>query len=74
MKRADLEHILRASKGVTGETEFIVIGWCLEPHDLAFSKLAARREKDIAFVRALLRHQMIRLADLRRPTRHCANG
>ncbi|MGH7970975.1 MAG: KfrB domain-containing protein, partial [Limisphaerales bacterium] len=26
MKRADLEHILRASKGVTGETEFIVIG------------------------------------------------
>ena len=26
MKRADLEHILRASKGVTGETEFIVVG------------------------------------------------
>ena len=26
MKRADLEHILRASKGATGETEFIVIG------------------------------------------------
>src|SRR5437899_9710839 len=26
MKRSDLEHILRASKGVTGETEFIVIG------------------------------------------------
>ena len=26
MKRADLEHILRACKGATGETEFIVVG------------------------------------------------
>jgi hypothetical protein len=26
MKRSDLEHILRASKSVTGETEFVVIG------------------------------------------------
>ena len=26
MKRSELEHILRASKGVTAETEFIVIG------------------------------------------------
>lgn len=26
MKRADLEHILRACKGTTGETEFIVVG------------------------------------------------
>ncbi len=24
------------------------IGWCLDPHDLAISKLAARREKDLA--------------------------
>lgn len=144
MKRADLEHILRACKGATGESEFVVvgsqailgrfpdaprvlrqsmeadvyprhqpdlapqiegnlgrysqfdltfgyradgvtpttatlppgweerlvkvcnentggaIGWCLEAHDLAFSKLAARREKDLAFVGALLRHRMIR--------------
>jgi hypothetical protein len=148
MKRSDLEHILRASKGVTGETEFIVIGsqcilgphpdaprvlresmeadvyprehpelaeliegslgrysqfnltfgyyadgvspttatlpkgweerlvrlanentggavgWCLEPHDLAFSKLAARREKDLAFVSALLRHDLAKLSRL----------
>ena len=148
MKRADLEHILRASKGVTGETEFVVIGsqcilgsvpdapralrqsmeadlyprfrpelaeliegslgelspfhqtfgyradgvspttatlpkgweerlvrlsnentggavgWCLEPHDLAFSKLAARREKDLAFVATLLRHKMVQAARL----------
>ena len=144
MKLSDLEHILRASRGVTGETEFIVIGsqsilgsfpeaprklrqsmevdlyprfkperapliegslgrysqfdqtfgyyadgvgpdtatlplgweerlvalsnentggavgWCLEPHDLAFSKLAARREKDLAFVSAMLRFMMVR--------------
>jgi hypothetical protein len=150
MKRCDLEHILRAAKGVTGETEFIVIGsqsilasfpdaprelrqsmeadlyprvkpelaadiegslgelsrfeetfgyradgvdpstatlpegwearlvplrnentggatgWCLEPHDLAFSKLAARREKDLAFVSALLRFRMIDASRLER--------
>ncbi len=29
-------------------------GWCLEPHDLALSKLAAHREKDYEFVNALL--------------------
>jgi len=146
MKRSDLEHILRACKAITGETEFIVVGsqailgrfpdaprvlrqsmaadvyprfqpdlspliegslgrysqfdvtfgyhadglspttatlpagwedrlvsvcnentggatgWCLDPHDLAFSKLAARREKDLAFVAALIRHKMIRPA------------
>ncbi|MBI2925431.1 MAG: hypothetical protein HYY24_06970 [Verrucomicrobia bacterium] len=144
MKRAELEHILRACKGATGETEFIVVGsqailgrfpdaprvlrhsieadvypkfqpelspfltgnlgelslfhqthgiwvdgvapttatlpagwenrlvkvcnentagavgWCLDPHDIAFSKLAARREKDLAYVAALVRHKMIR--------------
>ena len=31
------------------------VGWCLEPHDLAVSKLAAGREKDAAFVTALVR-------------------
>ena len=150
MKRSDLEHVLRASKGITGETEFIVIGsqailglfpdaprvlresleadlypkhrpelsadiegslgelspfhqtfgyradgvspntatlpkgwekrlirlsnentdgavgWCLEPHDLAFSKLAARREKDLSFVSHLLRFKMIRASRLHR--------
>lgn len=30
--------------------------WCLEIHDLASSKLAAGREKDLAFVDAMLRH------------------
>ena len=149
MKRSDLEHILRACKGITGEMEFIVIGsqcilgphpdaprilrhsmeadvypkyrpdlspiiegslgelsqfhqtfgyrvdgvapttatlppgwearlvkvcndntggaigWCLEPHDLAFSKLAARREKDLTFVRELIRHDLVSRERLR---------
>ena len=34
------------------------IGWCLEVHDLAASKLAAGREKDLNFVSSLLRHQL----------------
>ncbi|MFO0872733.1 MAG: DUF6036 family nucleotidyltransferase [Phycisphaerales bacterium] len=36
-------------------------GLCLEVHDLAISKLAAGRKKDIDFIRALLKH---RLADV----------
>ena len=35
------------------------IGLCLEPHDLSVSKLAAGREKDIAFIKTLLVHKMI---------------
>jgi hypothetical protein len=31
------------------------VGWCLEAHDLAVSKLAAGREKDLAFVAAMVR-------------------
>jgi hypothetical protein len=34
------------------------IGWCLEVHDLAASKLVAGREKDLEFVRVLLREKM----------------
>lgn len=34
-------------------------GWCLEKHDLAFSKLAAGRAKDIDFVRELLKARLI---------------
>lgn len=36
------------------------IGWCLDPHDIAFSKLAARREKDFAYVAALIRHKLVK--------------
>jgi hypothetical protein len=149
MKRVELEHILRAASGITGEREFIVIGsqailashpdappellasrdadlfhptnaeatelvdgtigelsayeatfgyyahgvaeetatlpagwkerlvpicnentngatgWCLDPHDLAISKLIAAREKDIEYVQALLQHGFVQPALLR---------
>lgn len=35
------------------------IGWCIEKHDLTFSKLAAGRAKDIEFIRGLLQHRLI---------------
>lgn len=40
------------------------IGWCLEPHDLAASKLAAGRDKDWAFVATMLEHRLITGAQL----------
>ena len=38
---------------------------CLEVHDLAVSKLAAGREKDLEFVRNLIKHRIIDPRDLR---------
>lgn len=38
-------------RGTEGNT-----GWCVEVHDLAVSKLAAGRPKDLAYVEALFRH------------------
>jgi hypothetical protein len=35
------------------------IGWCLEPHDLAASKLVAARTKDLPFVEAMLQYRYI---------------
>jgi hypothetical protein len=35
-------------------------GLCLEVHDLAAAKLAAGREKDLAFVTGLLRHKLVK--------------
>ncbi|HLA36241.1 MAG TPA: DUF6036 family nucleotidyltransferase [Rhodocyclaceae bacterium] len=40
------------------------IGYCLEPHDLAASKLAAGREKDWSFVETMLRHRIVDHATL----------
>lgn len=40
------------------------IGHCLEPHDLAASKLAAGREKDGAFVKILLKHGIVQALTL----------
>ena len=39
-------------------------GWCLEVHDLAVSKLVAGREKDLQFVRVLIRERMVDPATL----------
>lgn len=149
MKRAELEHILRASSGTTGEKDFVIVGsqsilgkhpdaprelrqsmeldiyprdrpdlsieieslgryshfsetfgyyadavgpetsvlpagweprltavcnentggatgWCISAGDLTIAKLAAAREKDIAFIRALLKHQFIRVIEIER--------
>jgi len=41
-------------------------GWCLEVHDLACSKLVAGRERDLEFVRELLRAGMADRMVLRR--------
>jgi hypothetical protein len=40
------------------------IGWCLEVHDLALSKYAAGREKDLAFTRVLARNALVQRATL----------
>ena len=42
-----------------------VIGLCLSAVDLAISKLAAGREKDLAFVTMLLVHRLVHAAELR---------
>ena len=34
-------------------------GWCLEVHDLALSKLVAGRERDVEFLRVLVRERMV---------------
>lgn len=54
------------------------VGWCLEPHDLAVSKLAAGRDKDWPFVSAMLTHGIIhaetlreRLTETRLPEAQC---
>ena len=35
------------------------VGYCLDPHDLAASKLAAWREKDLLFVEAMFKHGLL---------------
>jgi hypothetical protein len=41
-------------------------GLCLEVHDLAFSKLAAGRDKDLEFVKELLKHRLINRGQVER--------
>jgi len=56
-----------------------VTGWCVEIHDLTISKLAAGRDKDLTYIRALLKHKLVkraileqRLADTEIPPKHRA--
>lgn len=42
------------------------IGLCLELHDLAFSKLAAGRDKDLEFVKELLKHRLVNRGQVER--------
>jgi hypothetical protein len=44
---------------VRNENTAGAVGWCLEVHDLAASKLVAGRPRDLAFLRVLLRERMI---------------
>jgi hypothetical protein len=43
-----------------------VRAYCLAPIDLAYSKLAAGREKDFEFVSGLLHHKIVRRSELQR--------
>lgn len=44
---------------IQNENTDLKIGYCLEPHDLAASKLAAGRDKDWQFVEILMRHSIV---------------
>jgi hypothetical protein len=50
---------------IQNENTDLKIGYCLEPHDLAASKLAAGREKDWPFVETMLKHNLIVVSTLR---------
>lgn len=41
-------------------------GWCIDPCDLTIAKLYASRPKDIAFIRGMLKHHMIRPVEIER--------
>jgi hypothetical protein len=49
---------------VRNENTRFITGWCLDPHDLAVSKLAAGREKDMEFLAAMRDHGLLDLATL----------
>jgi hypothetical protein len=56
------ERLVRVENANTGGA----VGWCLEPHDLAVSKLVAGRDRDARFVALLLREGMVGSDLLRR--------
>jgi hypothetical protein len=44
---------------VQTENTMGAVGWCLEPHDLAVSKLVAGRPKDVRFVETMLQTKLV---------------
>ena len=44
---------------VQNQNTDLKIGYCLEPHDLAASKLAAARPKDFEFVKTMIKHGLV---------------
>jgi hypothetical protein len=44
---------------VQNENTRRITGWCLEAHDLALSKYAAGRDKDLAYTRVMVRQKML---------------
>ena len=49
---------------VVNENTKGVTGWCLSPADIAVSKLAAGRDKDVRFVASLLKHGLVSRAQI----------
>jgi hypothetical protein len=44
---------------IQNENTMGATGWCLDVHDLAVSKLAAGREKDLAYVEVMVRRRLV---------------
>lgn len=44
---------------VSNENTAGAVGWCLDVHDLALSKLVAGRDKDLEYVQVLMREKMV---------------
>lgn len=44
---------------ISNENTAGAIGWCLDVHDLALSKLVAGRDKDLEYVQVLMREKMV---------------
>ncbi len=49
---------------IQNENTDLKVGYCLEPNDLAASKLAAGRDKDWTFVQVMIRHRLVDPATL----------
>lgn len=61
MTRSELEHLIRAAGAIaeiSSANTAGTTGLCLEVHDLAISKYAAGRHKDLEFTRELARHSL----------------